>query len=230
MSQMTDKIVVIDADGIFWIHYCPSAAQIQPQQLEMFPGPVLSRFLPYGTKHTILTPNEIELYRLIKRFVKPDVEVGDISKMSYKLHQYMNEKHPELPVQILQKSEALAVCPELTMLYSLVGQIGSITVLSKGLVDIVIAGEQVGLVNTESSLKRCGGQGDILAGLVSLYAGWDLESVEGSHQNYYPLRGLMLASIITRESSKRAFEIFGYSTTSKRILEQIHLVLKDVTN
>lgn len=241
MAEMQDKLVVIDADGLFWVHDCPSAAVITPQLLEAAGSQarnLLFRFLPYGTKHTILTPNEIELYRLVKRFVKPNLEVGELTQISVKLHEHMQKSPGESrQLRIFSKTELVAVCPELQLLFSLLGDQKGITLLAKGLVDIIIAGDRIGVVNTQAGLKRCGGQGDILAGLVGLYGLWDLEGSRAEQPNSvqqegpaetYPLHGVLLASVITREASRRAFEQWGYSTTSKKVLDYLPYVIKDI--
>jgi NAD(P)H-hydrate repair Nnr-like enzyme with NAD(P)H-hydrate dehydratase domain len=231
MAEMRDKIVILDADGLYWIHDCPSAAVISPEHLQSFGGSnIISRFLPFGAKHIILTPNEIELYRLVKRFVKPTVEVGELSQITAKLHEYMLQTSPDQQAQIFKKSDILKVCPEIQLLYGLLQSTTPVTILSKGLVDIVIAGEQVGVVNTQAGLKRCGGQGDILSGLVSLYACWDFDTQTEGHPHLYPLKGIMLASLVTREASRRAFETYGISMTSSKIIDSLHLVLKDILN
>lgn len=42
----------------------------------------------------------------------------------------------------------------------------------KGYSDIITNGEIAYIVNNRGSLKRCGGIGDILAGLACLYSVW----------------------------------------------------------
>ncbi|CDU22946.1 uncharacterized protein SPSC_01576 [Sporisorium scitamineum] len=46
------------------------------------------------------------------------------------------------------------------------------TILEKGKVDRITNGTEVLYVDTEGGLKRCGGQGDILAGCLGTFAGW----------------------------------------------------------
>ncbi|SOV09182.1 ATP-dependent (S)-NAD(P)H-hydrate dehydratase [Ustilago sp. UG-2017a] len=46
------------------------------------------------------------------------------------------------------------------------------TIVEKGKVDRVTNGKEVLIVDAEGGLKRCGGQGDILAGCLGTFAGW----------------------------------------------------------
>jgi ATP-dependent NAD(P)H-hydrate dehydratase len=46
------------------------------------------------------------------------------------------------------------------------------TIIRKGPVDIITNGKRAFLVGEKGSLKRCAGQGDLLAGLTGLYVFW----------------------------------------------------------
>lgn len=77
--------------------------------------------------------------------------------------------------------------------------LGNVNILCKGYADIITNGQKVYLVKNEGSLKRCGGIGDILAGLSCLYSVW-------SKNNEDLLIGCVLASYLCRQASKKAFE------------------------
>lgn len=69
----------------------------------------------------------------------------------------------------------------------------------------------------ESSKKRCGGIGDILTGLTSLYAYWG--KIHNKEDNMGVLLGCVLGSYITRCSSKNAYNINKFSLTAPNIIE-----------
>lgn len=48
-------------------------------------------------------------------------------------------------------------------------KISNTIILRKGLVDIITDGRQAFYVKTQGSLKRCGGQGDVLAGMLGTF-------------------------------------------------------------
>ncbi|SNX83706.1 probable ATP-dependent (S)-NAD(P)H-hydrate dehydratase [Melanopsichium pennsylvanicum] len=95
------------------------------------------------------------------------------------------------------------------------------TVLEKGKVDRITNGKEVLIVDAEGGLKRCGGQGDILAGCLGTFAGW-CKIYEENHPNLaqtsanadggeVALDRLLLlagygASLTARECSRLAFK------------------------
>jgi len=69
-------------------------------------------------------------------------------------------------------------------------------------------------------LKRCGGLGDILAGLTGLYGFWAHNS-ESLNSEMRTMVGCMLSCIITRRASKDAFDKYKYSLTASDVIEFI---------
>lgn len=63
------------------------------------------------------------------------------------------------------------------------------------------------IVNTQGGKKRCGGIGDILAGVTSVCALWDFEY------------GPALASRIVRKATKAAFEKEGRGLTAPCVIK-----------
>ena len=88
------------------------------------------------------------------------------------------------------------------------------TIVEKGKVDRVTNGKEVLIVDAEGGLKRCGGQGDILAGCLGTFAGWckifEEEnanlSVEGElGRDRLPLLAGYGAALTARTCSRLAF-------------------------
>lgn len=66
-------------------------------------------------------------------------------------------------------------------------------ILIKGQNDIILGNDESFIVNTKGGLKRCGGMGDILAGVVAACSFWNFE------------KGPVLASRIVRTATRLAF-------------------------
>ena len=105
--------------------------------------------LIHGYKNCILTPNVVEFERLkqhLKQHRGKDMEL-------------LNKFNPDDPDPYRQ---TLAVAKFL----------GGVTVFRKGVVDIISNGEIVFGMEEEGSMRRCGGQGDVLAGSLGLLSHW----------------------------------------------------------
>lgn len=71
------------------------------------------------------------------------------------------------------------------------------------------------MVKNPSSLKRCGGQGDILVGISSLFSFW-------AHQKHLPISvALAWACFILRKSSLKAFEKHKLSLLAPQIIDEL---------
>lgn len=98
-----------------------------------------------------------------------------------------------------------------------------INILLKGRIDLITNGKKVYLVNTQGSLKRCGGIGDVLSGLTSLYTFWgksliDNEIIEEDQKIIY---GCLLSSYITRKASFKAYDKYKFALTAPNVIEKI---------
>ncbi|KAN0060568.1 hypothetical protein ACQY0O_007220 [Thecaphora frezii] len=102
------------------------------------------------------------------------------------------------------------------------------TILEKGKVDRVATATEVLDVTLEGGLKRCGGQGDILAGCLGAFAGW-CRIYEDQHPNAsadeggIPSERLLLlagygAAITARVCSRKAFEAKGRAMLADDLL------------
>jgi NAD(P)H-hydrate repair Nnr-like enzyme with NAD(P)H-hydrate dehydratase domain len=71
-------------------------------------------------------------------------------------------------------------------------------------------------------LKRCGGQGDILAGLLIVYCYWaKLKELDFSSQNENLLLGAVLACFTLRKAGQKAFEKKFIGLTAPDIIDEI---------
>ncbi|KAI8901270.1 carbohydrate kinase [Globomyces pollinis-pini] len=108
-----------------------------------------------------------------------------------------------------------------------------VTILKKGHQDI-IASNGIGKLafltiesnlnlnfEFQSCLKRCGGQGDLLTGILSTFVGWFLKSIEESDdKNIFESLALSChaAGMVLKVAAGRAFEVRGRSLVASDII------------
>ncbi|RIB21532.1 Ribokinase-like protein [Gigaspora rosea] len=105
---------------------------------------------------------------------------------------------------------------------------GGVTIVQKGKNDLISNGNSIFLVDHKSGLKRCGGQGDILTGLISTFVAWGVAYKKNiwQHDNSIsPTDIPMLASFagctINRECSWAAFSKLGRSVQTSDMIPEI---------
>ncbi|KAF8479792.1 Ribokinase-like protein [Russula ochroleuca] len=87
--------------------------------------------------------------------------------------------------------------------------------------------KEVIIVNTPGGLKRCGGQGDILSGSVGAFLAWAKCYESGAFgDNAIPVSRMPIlaavgASMVTRTTSRRAFEEMGRAVVTQDMLSKI---------
>lgn len=152
----------------------------------------------------LLTPNRIELQRLLSALYP--TKTFNLREM----------KTQEIKGLVKQCSKDL-----------------NVTILSKGLVDIISSSEKLSSVEllTEESTgsnRRCGGQGDILSGLAGTFLHWIEQANEGRSNdridNPVAWAGY-LAAITTRLCNELAFQEFRNGMLASHMVEKIHIAL-----
>ena len=102
--------------------------------------------------------------------------------------------------------------------------------MKKGLVDIVTDGKTAVLICTKSSLKRCGGIGDLLCGTIGAFINYKSseEAIDGELglvAQQPQLLAAVVACLAVREASHQAFEEKGHSLVAPDILQHLSLGL-----
>ncbi|KAL8605695.1 hypothetical protein ACOMHN_064832 [Nucella lapillus] len=116
---------------------------------------------------------------------------------------------------------------------NLAQKLGHVTVLRKGLEDIVSDGITVILCSTDGSPRRCGGQGDVLSGSVAAFYNWSLQKHKArSETETIPLGPGVLACYmacrLVRECGRLAFEQHGRSMVASNLVPYIHPAFDDL--
>lgn len=112
--------------------------------------------------------------------------------------------------------------------------LGGVTILQKGEIDYAANAENSLSNDTSGGLKRCGGQGDLLSGVLGTFIAWErfYRNKEWSHDDSVDLSSSKLiccwaASFIIRKSSKHAFEKHGRATQSSDMIAEIGPVFRN---
>ncbi|CAF0713339.1 unnamed protein product [Brachionus calyciflorus] len=157
-----------------------------------------------GYKKCILTPNFKEFKRLYEKTFK-------------------DEEYNEVSIQVTLELKCEAV-------KKLAENLGHLTILKKGKIDIISDGKVVVYNEIQGSLKRCGGIGDLMTGLLSLFLNWCNSGMVGffdqiedasSELEHPNIIAAYTASIFTRHCSKMAFEKYHRSVIAADILNEI---------
>jgi NAD(P)H-hydrate repair Nnr-like enzyme with NAD(P)H-hydrate dehydratase domain len=112
--------------------------------------------------------------------------------------------------------------------------LGGVTIIRKGQTDVISDGRRLIQCHRPGGLRRCGGQGDILAGITGTMLGWNFgsqsayenaERVKKREGHRFTASRTMLAAwgacSLTREASHRAYEEHHRGTTTPHILNHI---------
>ncbi|EJU03686.1 Ribokinase-like protein [Dacryopinax primogenitus] len=107
--------------------------------------------------------------------------------------------------------------------------LGRVTVLQKGPEDIISNGVESWTVNEQGSLKRCGGQGDVLSGCVGTFLAWAKNFEEGEYTEKKPdtdsphvsILAAYGAATITRTASRFAFAYKKRAMQSSDLLDHV---------
>ncbi|XP_003737248.1 ATP-dependent (S)-NAD(P)H-hydrate dehydratase [Galendromus occidentalis] len=108
----------------------------------------------------------------------------------------------------------------------LAAKLGNVTILSKGPTDIISDGKSLTVTDEQGSPRRCGGQGDVLAGLLGTFVSWatdtQVQRVFNKNCPHSPLIVAALgASMVTRRSARTAFKDMRRSTLTTDIIQEI---------
>jgi len=146
-----------------------------------------------GHPHAIITPNGAEFDRLYRAAFGEDAPKLDddftadaVTGKTLAVH----EKHAK-PVA------------------ALASWLGGVTVVRKGRVDIISNGDVAVACGAFGSPRRCGGQGDVLAGVTALFAGWARQADEPDL-----VAAAYGACVLARRAAALAFAEHGRAMTT----------------
>jgi len=222
-SLQYQKPLVIDGDGL-WI-----LSQLRYRDL----------FANNKNQNIVLTPNAMEFRRLwINHILKQDITAtAQKTQNEYlppfdtvDLIQSNDEQKSNDELQAKLKYDAILSVKEFDKIQHikdtalLATTMGGVTILRKGAVDIITNGDQFCLISEPHSLRRCGGQGDILAGVIGLWLHWCCMYPD-STQIAIPITAAYAGSYLTRQFAVDAFNKYKRSTLTTDMIECIPTVM-----
>lgn len=158
-------------------------------------------------KHLILTPHRMEFAQMYKSIMGQEIEPSFIDGL-IESSEIVKKKEDIVSFDLFSLS------PQLRQFYQKF-EFEQLYLVIKGKYDLVISNQSSFVVKNPSSLKRCGGQGDILVGLTSLFGFW-------ASEKHLPIDiSLAWACQILRAGSLKAFQKHKLSVLAPQILEEV---------
>ncbi|EEA06691.1 carbohydrate kinase domain-containing protein, putative [Cryptosporidium muris RN66] len=122
---------------------------------------------------------------------------------------------------------------KITKVVDLSRSFGNVCIVLKGKFDIITNGKVVAICNLSGSYKRCGGQGDILAGCIAPLFYWSIQSLtnttdETRYCNSPEIIAAYGACCITRLSAHIAFKKFMRSLNASHIIDDLSHIFRAV--
>ncbi|KAJ2712941.1 hypothetical protein H4R19_002496 [Coemansia spiralis] len=112
-------------------------------------------------------------------------------------------------------------------------KLGGVTVVCKGKADVITNGDRVFVCSEAGGLRRCGGQGDILAGALLAFLAWGERykrrawavrpASDAIEDALVPMHAAYAACMLTRHASFLAYEECSRAVMSTSVLEQIDI-------
>jgi ATP-dependent NAD(P)H-hydrate dehydratase len=170
-----------------------------------------------GYEHVVLTPNAME-YRTLRDSVLGTRSVSERSGSFSSLQRTISKEDE------LIEDDLMSLCQHL----------GNITILRKGEADFVCNGRHVIKIDSDGSPKRCGGQGDILSGVIATLVAWSTRASKNSEveeNTFEPdlrLCAVAAACELVRKTSRVTFLQRKRSMLAADMLENIGPVFEDL--
>jgi len=122
---------------------------------------------------------------------------------------------------VLHREVAPSGNPDPSLVAEVAAKLGHVTILHKGLRDVISDGRDTVECGAAGSPRRCGGQGDLLAGSLATFLHWALNMSQPSAS---PLLAAWAAARLTRGCGEQAFGEVGRAVTTTDMVINIHPV------
>ena len=162
-----------------------------------------------GVKKMVLTPNKAEFARLLKAMGTDPV------------HSKEDPVHSkEDPVQS-ERDPVQLEDGDLQDVRNCAKSLDGPALFVKGRRDVITDGNVIVCCEEENSARRCGGQGDILAGSIASFSCWTNESANLNQTVPSNILACFAASMLTRRCNKLAFTTLGRSMMASDMIKLI---------
>ncbi|KAJ3270841.1 hypothetical protein HDV01_007390 [Terramyces sp. JEL0728] len=183
-------------------------------------------------KDTVILNTVTQIIKLAKRIAKPIIIDADglylIQQNPDILDEYKNCVLTPNFNEFNRLKQALSISDKLerdAAAKIMSKLLGGVTIISKGEMDIIACGEKVIVSAIKGTPRRCGGQGDLLTGMLATFISWGIKyrELNGPFENdsYIEYFCGYAASRLLRESAQTTFEQKGRSMVTGDILANI---------
>uniref|UniRef100_A0A914DAV2 ATP-dependent (S)-NAD(P)H-hydrate dehydratase n=1 Tax=Acrobeloides nanus TaxID=290746 RepID=A0A914DAV2_9BILA len=104
-------------------------------------------------------------------------------------------------------------------------ELENVSILCKGKEDSISIGSESVICDVSGSPRRCGGQGDLLSGILALFLFWSKRRGDSPHDI---LDAAACSSLFIRHLSARTFKNVGRSMLALNMLEEIEKLVFDI--
>jgi len=126
-----------------------------------------------------------------------------------------------LAKSVLHREVAPSGSPDPSLVSEVAAMLGHVTIMHKGLRDVITDGRDTVECGAAGSPRRCGGQGDLLAGSLATFLHWAMNL---SQPPASPLLAAWAAARLTRGCGEQAFGEVGRAVTTSDMVSNIHPV------
>lgn len=116
---------------------------------------------------------------------------------------------------------AVSSAPDPDTVKAVAARLGHITILHKAESDVISDGKEIVICDKQGSPRRCGGQGDLLSGILATFFNWSSSCPINNQAYSAALPAAYSASCLMRTVSSRAFEIHLRGTLASDMIPLI---------
>lgn len=174
----------------------------------------------------ILTPNKAEFNRLYNKFVDEDDEKSG-KEEEFNIGKEEDFKDSILYIEDLQSN---VLGSKFKKEIELASELKNRVIIKKGKYDFITDGKRAFIVGNLGSLKRCGGLGDILNGVVATFCGMlskQAKKQDVKISNDELLEASALACFLCKVAARKGYEKHGYALTAPDVIVEFATLAKN---
>jgi len=123
---------------------------------------------------------------------------------------------------VLKRGEvAPAVHPDPSAVMEVSQALGGVTIVHKGSSDVISNGTWTEQCSQDGCPRRCGGQGDLLSGSLSVFLFWALKQQQHEQHDCPGVIAGWAAARLTRACAAQAFAQHGRATTTTDLINEL---------
>lgn len=177
----------------------------------------------------IFTPNLVECERFFNNFLKYKEDENKSLKEQFtsEMTQIYEEEDEQDGILLLEEIDEIKdnFCKREIELSKF---LGNQIILKKGSIDLITNGHQLILVKYKGSLKRSGGTGDILSGLLGTTTSMIKEKLKENLNSFDLMKACALSCYLNKEAARIAFSKFGFALTAPNVIDELTTLISKI--